>query len=63
MGYSALKSNNIVPQEVEMLKEIADLKDELKNCQDEVRRADLTKQLHQKQFCGYDSSRRIQTQK
>ncbi|MFN0138770.1 MAG: DUF1992 domain-containing protein [Pyrinomonadaceae bacterium] len=50
MAYSVLKSNNFVPEEVEMLKEIADLKDEIKNCQDEERRADLTKQLHQKQL-------------
>lgn len=50
MGYSVLKSNNFVPEEVEMLKEIADLKDEIKNCQDDEERADLTKQLHQKQL-------------
>lgn len=33
MAYSILKSNNFVPEEVEMMKEIADLKEKLDACE------------------------------
>ena len=35
MGYSVLKSNNIVPEEVDRLKEIGDLREKLKTASDE----------------------------
>lgn len=37
MGYSVLKSNNIVPEEVDRLKEIGELREKLKTCSDEER--------------------------
>jgi len=37
MGYSVLKSNDIVPEEIDRLKEIGDLREKLKNCSEEER--------------------------
>lgn len=37
MGYSVLKSNNIVPQEVDRLKEIGELREKLKTASEEER--------------------------
>ena len=39
MGYSVLKSNDIVPEEVERLKEIAELREKLKTCPEAERPA------------------------
>ena len=48
IGYSVLKSNNFVPEEVDRLNEIRDLKDKLKNCTDEDEKKRLTKILNEK---------------
>ncbi|MCA1623539.1 MAG: DUF1992 domain-containing protein [Acidobacteria bacterium] len=48
MGYSLLKSNNFVPEEVELLREIGQLKEKLKTCDDISEKKDLTKNLHDK---------------
>ena len=42
-GYSLLKSNNFVPEEVEILKEIGLLREEIENCADAAKKQDLTK--------------------
>lgn len=39
MGYSVLKSNDIVPEEVDRLKEIGELREKLNSCTDEERPA------------------------
>lgn len=49
MGYSVLKSNNIVPEEVDRLKEIGDLKEKLNTCPDEER-PKLLKLLREKEL-------------
>src|SRR4028118_810664 len=48
MGYSVLKSNKFVPAEVDMLKEIGELKEKVKNCSDEVEKKKLNKILQEK---------------
>jgi len=48
MAFSILKSNDFVPEEVGILKEIAALKEELKSTDDERREADLRKRLHER---------------
>jgi hypothetical protein len=48
MAYAMLKSNQFVPEEVEMLKEIAALKAQIKNCSNAEEHAVLTKKLHDK---------------
>jgi hypothetical protein len=48
MAYSLLKSNKFVPEEVELLKEISDLKDEIAACEDKDKRATLRKKLNEK---------------
>ncbi len=48
VGYSLLKSNKFVPEEVEILKEVGFLKEKLKNCEDEVLKKKLTKELNEK---------------
>ena len=35
MGYSVLKSNDIVPEEIDRLKEIGELREKLKTCSEE----------------------------
>lgn len=45
MGYSILKANNFVPEEVELLKEIAELKQKLNDCLDEDQRLRFSKLL------------------
>jgi hypothetical protein len=37
MGYSVLKSNDIVPEEIDRLKEISELREKLKTCSEEER--------------------------
>ena len=46
MGYSILKSNDFVPAEIEMLREIGILRTELKDSTDEAERAALSKKLN-----------------
>lgn len=48
VGYSLLKSNKFVPEEVEILKEIGFLKEEIKDCEDELLKRKLTKELNEK---------------
>jgi Domain of unknown function (DUF1992) len=48
VGYSILKSNNFVPEEVDRLSEIRLLKEELKNSTDEDEKKQLTKILNEK---------------
>ena len=48
MGYSVLKSAKIVPEEVDRLKELGELKEKLKNCADETEKKQLTKSLNEK---------------
>ena len=48
MGYSVLKSSKFVPEEVERLKEIGDLKEKVKTCADETERLKLNKILQER---------------
>lgn len=48
VGYSLLKSNKIVPQEVDLLKEIGDLREQLKASSDEAERDRLSRILNEK---------------
>ncbi len=48
MGHSILKNAGFVPEEVQLLKEIASLREELKSCADERRKEELTKILREK---------------
>src|SRR3954454_17855372 len=50
MGFSILKSNEFVPEEVEMFKEIAELKEQLTATADETLRPELSQLLHKKQL-------------
>ncbi|MDI1240847.1 MAG: DUF1992 domain-containing protein [bacterium] len=54
MGYSVLKSNQIVPEEVDRLKEIGELREQLKTCSEEERPL-LSKLLRDRDVSpGYD---------
>ena len=48
MGYSVLKSAKIVPEEVDRLKEIGELKEKIKSSPDENEKRKLTKILNEK---------------
>lgn len=48
MGYSVLKSNKFVPEEVERLREIGELKEKIKNSANEEEKRKLTKVLNEK---------------
>jgi len=48
MAYSILKSNNFVPEEVELLKEIDALKKRLESSSDEERNSRLKKEITEK---------------
>ncbi|HEX8247470.1 MAG TPA: DUF1992 domain-containing protein [Pyrinomonadaceae bacterium] len=50
MGYSVLKSSKFVPEEIERLKEIGELKEKLKNCADDEERKKLNKILQERQL-------------
>jgi len=50
LGYSFLKSNDFVPEEVDRLKEIGELKQELEACTDEAEKARLKKTLSEKEL-------------
>lgn len=45
VGYSVLKSNNFVPEELDRLKEIGELKEKIKICTDEDEKQKLAKIL------------------
>ena len=48
MGYSILKANNFVPEEVDRLREIAEIKNQIDVCTDDVERVELRKILNEK---------------
>ena len=48
MGYSMLKGGGFVPEEAQLLKELAALREELRTCTDELRRKDLSKYIQEK---------------
>lgn len=48
VGYSVLKSSRFVPEEVSRLKEIGELKEKIKNCENEAQKKILTKNLNEK---------------
>ena len=50
MGYSVLKSAKIVPEEVDRLKEIGELKEKIRSCADEMKRGKLNKTLQERQL-------------
>lgn len=47
-AYSILKSNDFVPEEVELMREIGELKEKLKNCSGDEEKKKLTKILNEK---------------
>ena len=49
MGYSVLKSADIVPEEVDRIKDIAELREKLKTCTD-AERPELAKQLRDREL-------------
>lgn len=48
VGQALLKSNKFVPEEVDLLKEIGQLKEKNNDCQDEAEKAKLTNLLNEK---------------
>jgi hypothetical protein len=48
LGYSVLKSQKFVPEEVDRLKEIGQLKEKIKNCSDADEQRKLNKILNEK---------------
>ncbi len=48
MCYSILKNANVVPEEVEMLKEVETLREELKACSDAERKERLSREIRDK---------------
>ena len=50
MGYSVLKSNKFVPEEVDRLREIGELKESLRVCIDEAERSRIVKILHDREL-------------
>lgn len=48
VGYSVLKSQKFVPEEVDRMKEIGELKEKIKNCDDAGEKQKLTKILNEK---------------
>lgn len=50
VAYSLLKNAGILPTEIESLKSINSLKEELRNCKDEQRKSALSKKLNELQL-------------
>ena len=48
VGQALLKSNKFVPEEVDLLKEIGNLKEKIYDCQNEAEKAKLTNLLNEK---------------
>ena len=48
MGYGMLKGAGFVPEEAQLLKDIAALREELHSCTDESRRKELSKSIQEK---------------
>jgi hypothetical protein len=51
IGYSILKSADIIPAEMELLKQIEDLKKSLDSCTSEIEKIAIQKQLSEKITC------------
>lgn len=49
MGYSVLKSANVVPEEAQLLKDIARLKERLETCADPAEKRQLNRSINEKQ--------------
>ena len=49
LAYSLLKSSGHVPEEVELLREIADLKQRLANCTDSLNRKELLRRIREQE--------------
>jgi hypothetical protein len=47
-GYTLLKNNDFVPEEVELMKEIGVLREKIKNCADENEKKALNKRLNER---------------
>ena len=50
MAYSMLKSNNFVPEEIEILKDINELKKRLSACSEENEKRKIKKELNDKNY-------------
>ena len=50
MAYSILKSNHFAPEEVEVLKEIEELKKRIEACSDETQKGRLKKEVTEKTY-------------
>src|SRR5258708_3107908 len=48
MGYSVLKSANVVPEEAQLLKDIAVLKESLEACADPAEKLELSRSINEK---------------
>jgi hypothetical protein len=48
VGYTLLKNNDFVPEEIELLKEIGILREKIKNCVDENEKKVLNKKLNER---------------
>ena len=48
VGHSLLKSNKFVPPEIDLIKEIGELKEKIKDCANETERSRLSKLLNEK---------------
>jgi hypothetical protein len=48
MGHSILKNAGFVPEEVQLLKDMESLREELRSCADEARRRELSRALQEK---------------
>lgn len=48
MGYSLLKNANIIPEEIELLKQIEDLKESLDSCTSQIEKGAIQRQLSEK---------------
>lgn len=48
MGHSILKNAGFVPEEVQLLKEMESLREELRSCTDEARKQELSRALQEK---------------
>ncbi len=55
MGYSILKSNDFVPEEVEMLKEMNGLREKIKFCAEPEGKT-KTRQNSQRKIAGFDAA-------
>lgn len=50
VGYSLLKSNKFVPEEIEILKDIGFLKEKIKTCENSVLKEKLKKELGEREL-------------